>query len=69
MAYDKPADITENRPKERNDSPGSTGWDPYIFSIFADRIKTHPEERRSKPRTRTASRRRAMLLAQSRRQK
>lgn len=67
MDNDKNADIIELRPETDNDDPGSAGWDPYIFSIFANRNKPHPEERRCKPRTRDASRRRALLLAKGRR--
>lgn len=69
MDNDKRADVIEIRPDAKNDDSGSTGWDPYIFSIFANRKKPHPEERRRKPRTRDASRRRALLLAKGRRRK
>ncbi|MAF82814.1 MAG: hypothetical protein QGH93_02015 [Gammaproteobacteria bacterium] len=69
MDEDKNAEIIKLYPDTKNDRSGFTGWDPYIFSIFANRKNPHPEERRCKPRTRDASRRRALLLAQSRRQK
>ncbi|MDH3977063.1 MAG: hypothetical protein OEU86_01005 [Gammaproteobacteria bacterium] len=46
-----------------------TGWDPYIFSMFKKSEQPYPEERRRKPRSRDASRRRALLLAQGRRGK
>lgn len=49
--------------------PKKAGWDPYIFSIFKKAEQPYPEERRRKPRTRDASRRRAKLLAQARRGK
>lgn len=56
------ADTTAMEPKK-------SGWDPYIFSMFKKADQPYPEERRRKPRTRDASRRRALLLAQSRRGK
>jgi len=57
------------KPDAKDEDSGSTGWDPYIFSIFARKKKAYPEERRLKPRTLDASRRRALLLAKSHRQK
>lgn len=69
MADNKQGNVTEFRPDTKDTDSGSTGWDPYIFSIFANRKKSYPDERRSKPRTRDASRRRALLLAQGRRKK
>ena len=62
-------DVIELHPDAKDEDSGSTGWDPYIFSIFAGKKKPYPEERRLKPRTLDASRRRALLLAKSRRQK
>jgi len=47
----------------------ASGWDPYILSIFSRKKKAYPEERRRKPRTREANRRRALLLAKARRAK
>jgi hypothetical protein len=54
-------------PQKKYDDTGYSGWDPYIFSIFSKRKKPHPVERRLKPRTLDASRRRALLLAKARR--
>jgi hypothetical protein len=59
--------IIDFRPEAKDDDSGSSGWDPYIFSIFSKRKKPHPVERRLKPRTLDASRRRALLLAKARR--
>ena len=67
MNHDK--DVIELRRNAIDEDSGSTGWDPYIFSIFANRKKLFAEERRLKPRTLDASRRRALLLAKGRRQK
>jgi hypothetical protein len=69
MDNDKHADVIELRPHTKNDDADSTVWDPYIFSLLANRKKPYPEERRCKPHTRDASRRRALLLAKSRRRK
>ncbi len=63
------ADLIETRPDEQDDDSASTGWDPYIFSIFSKWKKQPFEERRLKPRTLDASRRRALLLAEGRRRK
>lgn len=43
------------------------GWDPYIFSIVAERHRPYAEDRRRKPRTLDAARRRALLIAKGRR--
>jgi hypothetical protein len=59
--------VIDFRPETKDDDSGSSGWDPYIFSIFSKRKKPHPVERRLKPRTLDASRRRALLLAKARR--
>jgi len=69
MDNDTDADIIELRPDVKDEGSNSSGWDPYIFSIFANRKKSHPEERRRKPRTRDALRRRALLIAMGRRRK
>jgi len=61
------ADLIETRPDEQDDDSACTGWDPYIFSIFSKWKKKPFEERRLKPRTLDASRRRALLLAKGRR--
>jgi len=63
------ADLIETRPDVQDDDSASTGWDPYIFSIFSKWKKQPFEERRLKPRTLDASRRRALLLAKGRRRK
>lgn len=52
------------RPGKQGDD---TGWDPYIFSIVANRHRPFAEDRRQKPRTLDAARRRALLLAKGRR--
>jgi hypothetical protein len=59
--------VIDFSPEKKDDDSGSSGWDPYIFSIFSKRKKPHPVERRLKPRTLDASRRRALLLAKARR--
>lgn len=64
---DKDRNVIELRPEPKDEDSGSTGWDPYIFSIFAGRKKPVAAERRLKPRTLDASRRRALLLAKARR--
>jgi len=69
MDNNSDTDVTDFRPGAKDDESGSSGWDPYIFSIFSKRKKPYPEERRRKPRTLDASRRRALLLAKGRRQK
>jgi len=69
MDNDTDTDIIEVRPNAKDEDSNSSGWDPYIFSIFAGRKKSYPEERRRKPRTRDALRRRALLIAKGRRQK
>jgi hypothetical protein len=61
--------VIDFKPEAQDDDSGSSGWDPYIFSIFSKRKKPHPVERRLKPRTLDASRRRALLLAKARRKK
>jgi hypothetical protein len=61
--------VIDFSPETKDDDSGSSGWDPYIFSIFSKRKKPHPAERRLKPRTLDASRRRALLLAKARRRK
>jgi hypothetical protein len=63
------ADMIETRPEVQDDDSSSTGWDPYILSIFSKWKKPVFEERRLKPRTLDASRRRALLLAKGRRRK
>ncbi len=63
------ADIIGTRPDVQDDDSATTGWDPYIFSIFSKWKKQPFEERRLKPRTLDASRRRALLLAKGRRRK
>ncbi len=62
-------DVIELHPEAKEEDSRSSGWDPYIFSIFASRKKPYAKERRLKPRTLDASRRRALLLAKNRRQK
>ena len=47
--------------------PDASGWDPYILSIFSRQKQAYPEERRRRPRTKEANRRRALLIARSRR--
>ena len=47
--------------------PDASGWDPYILSIFSRKKQAFPEERRRRPRTNEANRRRAQLVARSRR--
>ena len=69
MGNDKHTNVIDIRPDANDDDSGSAGWDPYIFSIFSKRKKPYPEERRLKPRTLDASRRRALLLAKARRRK
>lgn len=61
--------VVKLHPDVDPDETGAAGWDPYIFSILSNRKKPYPEERRSKPRTLDASRRRALLLAKGRRHK
>jgi len=64
-------DIIDFRPDVEDDESDSSGRDSYIFSIFSifsKQKKPHPVERRRKPRTPDASRRRALLLAKARRQ-
>ncbi len=43
------------------------GWDPYIFSIVANKNRAYTEDRRRAPRANTPARRRALLLAKGRR--
>jgi hypothetical protein len=69
MGNDRHADVIEFPLDAKDDDPGSSGWDPYIFSIFSRWKKPYPEERRLKPRTLDAARRRALLLAKGRRRK
>ena len=69
MNIGKHADVIDILPDVEDDDSSSTGWDPYIFSIFSKWKKPDPVERRLKPRTLDAARRRALLLAKSRRRK
>ena len=69
MEHDSDTNVIKFRPVVKEDDTGFFGWDPYIFSIFSKRKKSHPIERRRFPRTLDASRRRALLLAKARRRK
>jgi hypothetical protein len=69
MGNNSDTNVIDLKPEAKDDDSGSSGWDPYIFSIFSKRKKPPPVERRLKPRTPDASRRRALLLAKARRQK
>ncbi len=62
-------DTVEFRREAKGDSTGSAGPIAKIFSIFTRRKQAIPAERRLNPRSLDASRRRALLVAQSRRQK
>ncbi len=44
------------------------GWDPYVFSIISNRKNSYKEDRRSKPRSVAATRRRALLIAKAKRE-
>jgi hypothetical protein len=64
MSTNKHCDVIPLFPEKDEDS-ATTGWDPYIFSILADRQKSFVEERRRVPRPLTAARRRALLISGS----
>ena len=69
MNNDTHEDTLDRSAETPGEDAGGSGWDPYILSIFSRKKKPFPEERRRKPRTREASRRRALLLAKARRGK
>ncbi|MDH3512487.1 MAG: hypothetical protein OER85_16695 [Gammaproteobacteria bacterium] len=68
MSTDKDSDVIPLFPEKDEDS-AVTGWDPYIFSILANKQRSFSEDRRRVPRPLTAARRRALLLAGRRRTK
>ena len=68
MSTHKKCDVIPLFP-DRDDDPASAGWDPYIFSILAQKDPSYGADRRRVPRPLTAARRRALLLATGRRGK
>jgi hypothetical protein len=62
MTTHKECDVIPLFPDQEDDS-ASAGWDPYIFSILANRNRSYADERRRVPRPMTTMRRRALLLA------
>lgn len=69
MTHETQQDTVARSTETQGEDAGGSGWDPYILSIFSRKKKSFQEERRRKPRTREANRRRALLLAKARRSK
>ncbi len=62
MSTPKRCDVVPLFPED-DDSSVLAGWDPYIFSILADRNRSYADERRRVPRPLNTARRRALLLS------
>jgi hypothetical protein len=48
---------------DQDDASAASGWDPYIFSIVTEQNRGPGEDRRRKPRSATAARRRTLALS------
>lgn len=69
MDSDSMSNVIPLFPEPPDDDAVDAGWDPYIFSIVANKNRPYTEDRRRAPRANTPARRRALLLAKGRRRK